>query len=100
MLLKTGRKGSGTFVVTVHGRAAHAGLEPEKGVNALDRGRRVRCSPSPSSARPDAGTTVTPTVASAGTADNVVPAEARIRVDVRVESAAERDARRVGDGRR
>ena len=34
-LLKTGRKGVGTFDVTVHGRAAHAGLEPEKGVNAL-----------------------------------------------------------------
>ncbi len=33
--LKTGRKGVGTFDVTVHGRAAHAGLEPEKGINAL-----------------------------------------------------------------
>jgi glutamate carboxypeptidase len=36
------------------------------------------------------GTTVTPTVATAGTTDNVVPAEARIRVDVRVESSSER----------
>ncbi|MEC9182183.1 MAG: M20/M25/M40 family metallo-hydrolase, partial [Actinomycetota bacterium] len=34
-------------------------------------------------------TTVTPTVAHAGTADNVVPAETRIRVDVRVTSAEE-----------
>jgi glutamate carboxypeptidase len=34
---------------------------------------------------------VTPTVAVAGTADNVVPAEAHIKVDVRVESAAEKD---------
>ena len=34
-LLKTGRKGCGTFDVTVRGRASHAGLEPEKGVNAL-----------------------------------------------------------------
>ena len=33
--LKTGRKGTGTFDVRVHGRAAHAGLEPEKGINAL-----------------------------------------------------------------
>ena len=32
---------------------------------------------------------MTPTVGRAGTADNVVPAEARIRVDVRVESADE-----------
>ncbi len=42
-------------------------------------------------AAPEAGTTVTPTVAAAGTADNVVPAEARVRVDVRVESAGERE---------
>ena len=33
--VKTGRKGTGTFEVVVRGRAAHAGLEPEKGVNAL-----------------------------------------------------------------
>jgi glutamate carboxypeptidase len=41
--------------------------------------------------RPNVGTTVTPTVAASGTADNVVPAEARVRVDVRVESATEKD---------
>ena len=33
--VKIGRKGTGGFEVVVHGRAAHAGLEPEKGVNAL-----------------------------------------------------------------
>ncbi|HSB86038.1 MAG TPA: M20/M25/M40 family metallo-hydrolase, partial [Ilumatobacteraceae bacterium] len=33
--LKTARKGTGTFEVAVHGRAAHAGLEPEKGINSL-----------------------------------------------------------------
>ena len=33
--LKVGRKGCGTFDVVVDGRAAHAGLEPENGVNAL-----------------------------------------------------------------
>ncbi len=89
-LLKTGRKGTGTFEVIVHGRAAHAGLEPEKGVNALiEASRQVLTISTFGSA--DLGTTVTPTVARAGTADNVVPAEARIRVDVRVESAAERE---------
>ena len=31
----TARKGLGRFTLTVHGRAAHAGLDPEKGVNAL-----------------------------------------------------------------
>ena len=42
-------------------------------------------------ADPSRGTTVTPTVAIAGTADNVVPAEAAIRVDVRVTEPAEGD---------
>ena len=41
-----------------------------------------------------AGTTVTPTVAHAGTADNVVPAEARLRVDVRVTGPDEADGSR------
>ncbi len=89
-LLKTGRKGTGTFEVTVHGRASHAGLEPEKGVNVLVEAARQVLTITEFAA-PEAGTTVTPTVAAAGTADNVVPAEARVRVDVRVESAGERE---------
>ena len=93
--LKVGRKGVGTFTVTIVGRASHAGLEPEKGVNALvELAAQV-----PSIAalsRPELGTTVTPTVASAGTAENVVPARASITVDVRVSSDDER--RRVEDG--
>ena len=88
--LKTGRKGCGTFEVAIHGRASHAGLEPEKGVNALvEVAHQVLAIDA--LGRPDVGTTVTPTVASAGTADNVVPALGRIRVDVRVESADEKD---------
>jgi glutamate carboxypeptidase len=86
--LKTGRKGTGGFAVTVHGRAAHAGLEPEKGVNALvEAAHQVLAITE--LADPERGTTVTPTVAHAGTADNVVPAEATIRVDVRVTELAE-----------
>jgi glutamate carboxypeptidase len=88
--LKTGRKGCGTFEVLVHGRASHAGLEPEQGVNALvEAARQVLAIDE--IGRPEIGTTVTPTVATAGTADNVVPAEARIKVDVRVESADEKE---------
>jgi len=88
--LKTGRKGCGTFEVVVGGRAAHAGLEPENGVNALvETAHQVLAINE--IGRPEVGTTVTPTVATAGTADNVVPAEARIKVDVRVESADEKD---------
>jgi glutamate carboxypeptidase len=89
-LLKTGRKGTGTFEVTIHGRAAHAGLEPEKGINALIEASRQVLTIS-AFGDPGVGTTVTPTVAVAGTADNVVPAEARVKVDARVESASERE---------
>ena len=32
--LKIGRKGTSMYQITIHGRAAHAGLEPEKGINA------------------------------------------------------------------
>ncbi|MFE9258156.1 M20 family metallopeptidase [Streptomyces sp. NPDC006879] len=86
--LKTGRKGCGTFHVQVSGRASHAGLEPSAGVNALiEAAHQVLAIAA--LARPDRGTTVTPTVANAGTLDNVVPAEASITVDVRVESQTE-----------
>ena len=88
--LKTGRKGTGTFEVRVHGRASHAGLEPEKGVNSLVEAATqvLRIA---TFGDPGRGTTVTPTVASAGTADNVVPALTTIYVDVRVEHADERE---------
>jgi len=88
--LKTGRKGCGTFDVVIHGRASHAGLEPEKGINALvEVAHQVLAINR--LGRPEFGTTVTPTVAVVGTADNVVPAEGRIKVDVRVESADEKE---------
>ncbi|WP_423247348.1 M20 family metallopeptidase [Streptomyces decoyicus] len=88
--LKTGRKGCGTFQVSVTGRASHAGLEPAAGVNALIEASHQVLDIA-ALGRPDIGTTVTPTVASAGTLDNVVPAEATVIVDVRVESADEKD---------
>ena len=86
--LKIARKGTGTFEVVVHGKASHAGLEPWNGVNSLVAAAelitRIATFGDPATA-----TTVTPTVASAGTADNVVPAEARVKVDVRVEQPGE-----------
>ncbi|MER6310691.1 M20 family metallopeptidase [Streptomyces sp. NPDC001657] len=88
--LKTGRKGCGTFQVVVKGRASHAGLEPAAGVNALVEAAHQVLDIA-ALARPGIGTTVTPTVASAGTLDNVVPAEATVIVDVRVESADEKE---------
>ena len=86
--LKIGRKGVGTFEVTVGGRAAHAGLEPEKGVNALVEAAHQVLDIA-ALADPSVGTTVTPTIAAAGTAENVVPATAKIRIDVRVTSLEE-----------
>lgn len=88
--LKTGRKGTGTFVLTIEGRAAHAGLEPHKGVNALVEAAHLVLAVN-ELGDPAVGTTVTPTIATAGTADNVVPARAVVKVDARVESAAEKD---------
>jgi glutamate carboxypeptidase len=80
--LKVARKGTGTYEVEITGRAAHAGLEPEKGVNALIE-LSYQVLALERLARPDLGTTVTATVASAGTTQNTVPATARFRVDVR-----------------
>jgi glutamate carboxypeptidase len=86
--LKIGRKGCGTFQVSIAGRASHAGLDPAAGVNALIEAAHQVLTIATLD-RPDLGTTVTPTVACAGTTDNVVPAAANVTVDVRVESTAE-----------
>ncbi len=88
--LKIARKGVGTFRVDITGRASHAGLEPEKGINALlelaTQVQRIAAI-----ANPKLGTSVTPTVASAGTSENVVPASAQIVVDVRILEPAEKE---------
>ncbi|MCU1503685.1 MAG: putative carboxypeptidase [Ilumatobacteraceae bacterium] len=88
--LKTGRKGTGTFQVVVRGRASHAGLEPEKGINSLVAAAEL-IGQIATFGDPATGTTVTPTVVSGGTADNVVPAETRFSVDVRVVEPAEKE---------
>jgi glutamate carboxypeptidase len=81
--LKTLRKGWGRFDLTVTGKAAHAGLDPTGGASAIlelahliprlhdmtDLGR---------------GLTVNVGVISGGTRSNVIAAEARAEVDVRV----------------
>jgi glutamate carboxypeptidase len=86
--LKTARKGVSTYRIDVEGRAAHAGLEPENGANALvELAHQVLALGA--LARPDRGTTVTPTVAAAGTTTNTVPASARVDIDVRVADPAE-----------
>ncbi|WP_344525608.1 M20 family metallopeptidase [Streptomyces albiaxialis] len=90
--LKTGRKGVSRYDITAHGRAAHSGLDPEKGIDAATEiahqilALRGVADAVTASAGP--GTTVTPTVVRAGTTGNTVPARATLRVDVRVPDAA------------
>jgi glutamate carboxypeptidase len=88
--LKTGRKGVSNYELVVHGRAAHAGLEPEKGANAaVELAHQVLALAAVADA--DRGTTVTPTVVAAGTTTNTVPALARVAVDVRALEPAEQE---------
>jgi len=86
--VKTARKGTGMFTIEVKGRAAHAGLDPEKGVSAvLELARQtIRLH---NLNDPATGTTIMVTVAHGGTHSNVVPDEARAEIDVRFGSAAE-----------
>jgi glutamate carboxypeptidase len=88
--LKTERKGVSLYDVRAVGRAAHAGLEPERGVNAtLELAHQALLVSALSD--PARGTTVTPTAVRAGTTTNTVPAEGSFAVDVRVRTLAEQD---------
>jgi glutamate carboxypeptidase len=80
--LKTARKGVGTAEVIITGRAVHAGINPQEGVNAvhelaLQIARLMKMNDT------RRGITVQATVAAGGTASNVVPEHARAEVDVR-----------------
>lgn len=86
--LKTARCGAGMYTIGFAGVEAHAGLDADKGASALLElahqalgvGRL---------ADPALGTTVTPTLATAGSTVNTVPASARMHVDVRAHTRAE-----------
>lgn len=90
--LKTGRKGGGGFTIRVHGRAAHAGLDFERGASAIvEMARQIERVASWSDlAR---GVTVNPGVIRGGTRSNVVAEEAVAEVDVRTPRATQ--ARRL-----
>ncbi|WP_051138248.1 M20 family metallopeptidase [Streptomyces canus] len=86
--LKTARKGVSLYEVRMGGKAAHAGLEPDKGVNAaVEAAHQLVAVAALSDHR--RGTTVTPTVLGAGTTANTVPAAGRFAVDVRVRDVTE-----------
>lgn len=81
--LKTARKGVGGYTVAVRGRAAHSGLDFEKGASAiLELARQLERIAAFTDLR--RGLTVNPGVISGGTRANVVAAEARAEVDMRV----------------
>ncbi len=86
--LKTWRKGVGDFDLTVRGRAAHAGADHERGRNAIEEmAHQVLAIQKLTNY--EAGTTVNVGVVAGGTRSNVVPDEARAKIDMRVMTAAE-----------
>jgi glutamate carboxypeptidase len=86
--LKTARKGTGDYLVRITGRAAHAGVEPQKGISAISElAEQVRALHALNDYT--RGTTVNVGVVHGGTRPNVVAAEAEAHVDVRVQTLAE-----------
>jgi glutamate carboxypeptidase len=86
--LKTARKGVGGAEIVVTGRSAHAGVDPEKGVNAvhelaLQIQRMMKLND------PQRGITVQATVVAGGTVSNVIPAHARAQLDIRYSRMAD-----------
>ena len=81
--LKTARKGVGAFTVTVHGKASHAGVDFAAGASAiLELARQV--DHISAFTNPARGITVNPGTIAGGTRSNVVAAEARAEVDIRI----------------
>jgi glutamate carboxypeptidase len=88
--LKTARKGCGEYELRVEGVAAHAGLDPGRGVSAIhelaDQIRAIQALAEPSS-----GVTLNVGLVEGGTRANVVAAQARAVVDARAVTRAEAD---------
>lgn len=86
--VKTGRKGTGMYAIKVEGKAAHAGLEPEKGASAiLELARQTERLHAINLA--GSGITLNVGVVHGGTRSNVVAAEAEGEIDVRFSTEAE-----------
>jgi len=90
-LLKTARKGVGEAELIVHGRASHAGLAPQEGINAIhELARQLARIGGWNDFR--RGVTINAGVIEGGTRTNVIPESARAVLDLR--------ALRVSDMRR
>ncbi len=86
--LKVARKGVGEYTIHVHGVAAHQGLEPEKGRNAVVSAASL-IQEIIGLQDPSQGTTLGPNVIRGGTVSNVVADEAALEVDLRFWSMSE-----------
>jgi glutamate carboxypeptidase len=84
------RKGSATLTAQFTGRAAHSGLEPEKGRNAVIEAARFALALEKLS-DPQKRTTVTVDILNGGDKTNVVPAHAELKADVRAFTSEELD---------
>lgn len=88
--LKTARKGVGMFTMEITGRAAHAGADYAAGISAIEElARQVQWLHGLTDL--DRGTTVNVGVVAGGSKRNVVAADARAEIDLRVTSMAEAD---------
>jgi glutamate carboxypeptidase len=86
--LKTARKGVGEYRIVIHGKASHAGVDFEAGASAtLELARQIERIYTFTDLA--SGISVNPGVISGGTRSNVVAAEARAEIDVRVVRAAD-----------
>jgi glutamate carboxypeptidase len=86
--LKTSRKGGGDFLLRVKGRAAHAGNDHAKGINAIEEMARHILTIQ-SWTNYEAGTTLSVGTIKGGTASNVVPDFAEAEIDFRVSKTEE-----------
>jgi glutamate carboxypeptidase len=81
-LLKTARKGVGEAEIIVHGRASHAGLAPQEGVNAIhELARQIARLEKWNDLR--RGVTINVGLIEGGTRTNVIPERARVVLDLR-----------------
>src|SRR2546425_6352935 len=86
--IKTARKGIADFVLEIEGRAAHAGVEPQKGISAIEElAHQVLALKAIADA--GSGTTINVGVVQGGTRPNVVAAHARAEIDVRFTRASD-----------
>jgi glutamate carboxypeptidase len=88
--LKTFRKGVGDFTVVAHGRAAHAGGDHQKGINAIEE-LAYHIPALQKLTDYESGTTINVGTIKGGSASNVVPEHAEMEVDFRISRMAEID---------